>query len=350
MTLTKAYTYEHMKHKNIEVLNISDDRAYETFDRDDTDARIDAFDDSPASLDLAKLYLDAIGKVALLNAADEVELAKDIEAGLYAQQLLEQERFDSVEDMQDLQLLRKAGEEAKKRMIEANLRLVVSFAKKYTGKGMPFLDLIQEGNLELIKAVEKFDYQKGFKFSTYASRLIWKGIVRSMYSQARTIPLGSKDGETWNKLKNIGRKLEQELGRTPTDEEIANKANIDVAKMREFFFRRQDAISIDEEVGETGTRLLSEIIEDFDGEKPEDASTMDSLRNEIKRILLGLDEKEEAIINEKFGMKSDGLEKSSIAISKELGIPKSVVEKEYDSILTKLRKHPQISELREYLQ
>lgn len=350
MTLTKAYTYEHMKHKNIDVLNISDDRAYETFDRDDTDAHIDTFDDSPASLDLAKLYLDAMGRVALLKADEEVELAKDIEAGLYAQRLLEQERFDSVKDMQDLQLLRKAGEEAKKRMIEANLRLVVSFAKKYTGKGMPFLDLIQEGNLELINAVEKFDYQKGFKFSTYASRLIWKGIVRSMYSQARTIPLGSKDGETWNKLKNIGRKLEQELGRTPTDEEIANKANIDVAKMREFFFTRQDAISIDEEVGETGTGLLSEIIEDFDGEKPEDASTMASLRNEIKRILLGLDEKEEAIINAKFGMKSDGLEKSSMAISKELSIPKRVVEKEYDSILAKLRKHPQISELREYLQ
>src|SRR5579875_1711798 len=216
-----------------------------------TTSRVDSDLDaqSPAA-DLVRVYLNGIGKTALLNAADEVELAKRIEAGLYAQHLLDTRKRLGENRKRDLALVMRDGEAARRHLLEANLRLVVSLAKRYTGHGMPFLDLIQEGNLGLIRAVEKFDYTKGFKLSTYATWWIRQAITRAIADQARTIRIPVHMVETINKVVWAQRQLLQELGREPTAEEIAARVEFPIERVREIQRINQDTVSLEQPVGE----------------------------------------------------------------------------------------------------
>jgi RNA polymerase nonessential primary-like sigma factor len=315
------------------------------------DARVQIYslDEVAPNIDLTKVYLDKIGKIALLKAEDEVELAKDIEAGLYAQNLLEQERFDSAEEMQDLQMMREIGEWSKNAMIEANLRLVVSFAKRYSGRGMPYLDLIQEGNVELINAVQKFDYEKGYKFSTFATQKMWPVLVQSMFKQARTLPISRTDGEKWNKYKNIGRKLEQELGRTATDQEVADKAGISVDTLQNFFLKHRDALSYDVEVGETQNETLADFIAESGGHTPEEVLMIQLMIDDVNELLTGLSKDEQVIMRGQFGFNAEGKIKTFREIGKELRIPDNEASSKYEEIMAKLQNDPQLQELREYL-
>jgi RNA polymerase primary sigma factor len=305
-----------------------------------------------ASADSVRAYLKQIGKVPLLNAEQEVELAKRIEAGLYASERLraaEEEGLDLTRDMQrDLMWVSRDGERAKNHLLEANLRLVVSLAKRYTGRGMAFLDLIQEGNLGLIRAVEKFDYTKGYKFSTYATWWIRQAITRAMADQARTIRIPVHMVEVINKLGRIQRELLQDLGREPTPEELAKEMDITPEKVLEIQQYAREPISLDQTIGDEGDSQLGDFIEDSEAVVAVDAVSFSLLQDQLQQVLQTLSEREAGVVRLRFGL-TDGQPRTLDEIGQVYGVTRERIRQIESKTMSKLR-HPSRSQvLRDYL-
>jgi RNA polymerase primary sigma factor len=305
-----------------------------------------------ASADSVRAYLKQIGKVALLNAEEEVELAKRIEAGLYATQLLAEllERGDKLPAAQrrDMMWICRDGDRAKNHLLEANLRLVVSLAKRYTGRGMAFLDLIQEGNLGLIRAVEKFDYTKGYKFSTYATWWIRQAITRAMADQARTIRIPVHMVEVINKLGRIQRELLQDLGREPTPEELAKEMDITPEKVLEIQQYAREPISLDQTIGDEGDSQLGDFIEDSEAVVAVDAVSFTLLQDQLQSVLETLSEREAGVVRLRFGL-TDGQPRTLDEIGQVYGVTRERIRQIESKTMSKLR-HPSRSQvLRDYL-
>lgn len=302
-----------------------------------------------ATADPVKDYLKQIGKVALLNAELEVELAKRIEAGLFAEEKLAGKRQLSKNLERDLRWVVKDGQKAKSHLLEANLRLVVSLAKRYTGRGMQFLDLIQEGNLGLIRAVEKFDYTKGYKFSTYATWWIRQAITRAMADQARTIRIPVHMVEVINKLARVQRQLLQDLGREPTPEELARELDMTPEKVVEVQKYGREPISLSTPLGEDGDSEFGDLIEDTEAVVPADAVGFTMLQRELERILGSLHPREAGVIKSRFGL-GDGVQKTLDQIGEEFGVTRERIRQIESKTMSKLR-HPSRSQmLRDYLE
>ncbi|WP_227981036.1 RNA polymerase sigma factor [Nocardia spumae] len=305
-----------------------------------------------ASADSVRAYLKQIGKVALLNAEEEVELAKRIEAGLYATEKL-REFADKGEKLpvatrRDLQWIMRDGNRAKNHLLEANLRLVVSLAKRYTGRGMAFLDLIQEGNLGLIRAVEKFDYTKGYKFSTYATWWIRQAITRAMADQARTIRIPVHMVEVINKLGRIQRELLQDLGREPTPEELAKEMDITPEKVLEIQQYAREPISLDQTIGDEGDSQLGDFIEDSEAVVAVDAVSFTLLQDQLQSVLETLSEREAGVVRLRFGL-TDGQPRTLDEIGQVYGVTRERIRQIESKTMSKLR-HPSRSQvLRDYL-
>ena len=302
-----------------------------------------------ATADPVKDYLKQIGKVALLNAELEVELAKRIEAGLFAEEKLATDKKISRDIERDLKWVVKDGQRAKSHLLEANLRLVVSLAKRYTGRGMQFLDLIQEGNLGLIRAVEKFDYTKGYKFSTYATWWIRQAITRAMADQARTIRIPVHMVEVINKLARVQRQLLQDLGREPTPEELARELDMTPEKVVEVQKYGREPISLSTPLGEDGDSEFGDLIEDTEAVVPADAVGFTMLQRELERILDSLHPREAGVIRSRFGL-GDGVQKTLDQIGEEFGVTRERIRQIESKTMSKLR-HPSRSQmLRDYLE
>ena len=305
-----------------------------------------------ASADSVRAYLKQIGKVALLNAEEEVELAKRIEAGLSAaermRRSLEAGEKASPQMRRDLNWIVRDGERAKNHLLEANLRLVVSLAKRYTGRGMAFLDLIQEGNLGLIRAVEKFDYTKGYKFSTYATWWIRQAITRAMADQARTIRIPVHMVEVINKLGRIQRELLQDLGREPTPEELAKEMDITPEKVLEIQQYAREPISLDQTIGDEGDSQLGDFIEDSEAVVAVDAVSFTLLQDQLQSVLATLSEREAGVVRLRFGL-TDGQPRTLDEIGQVYGVTRERIRQIESKTMSKLR-HPSRSQvLRDYL-
>ncbi|WP_198679134.1 MULTISPECIES: RNA polymerase sigma factor RpoD [Thermomonospora] len=298
--------------------------------------------------DLVRIYLREIGRVPLLTAEDEVELAKSIEAGLFAEEKLARAAVLSPVERLDLELLARDGVRAKQRLIEANLRLVVSIAKRYVGRGMLFLDLIQEGNLGLIRAVEKFDYTKGFKFSTYATWWIRQAITRAIADQARTIRIPVHMVETINKLVRVQRQLHQDLGREPTPEEIGKEMGLTAERVTEIQRIAQEPVSLQSPIGEEDSDL-GDFIEDADAVVPMEAAAFILLQDQLEDILCTLSEREQRIIQLRFGL-TDGHPRTLEEVGREFGVTRERIRQIESKTLAKLRHPSRAQMLREYLE
>ncbi|MDT5057786.1 MAG: polymerase primary sigma factor [Mycobacterium sp.] len=305
-----------------------------------------------ASADSVRAYLKQIGKVALLNAEEEVELAKRIEAGLYGTQIMSElaEKGEKLPAAQrrDMAWICRDGDRAKNHLLEANLRLVVSLAKRYTGRGMAFLDLIQEGNLGLIRAVEKFDYTKGYKFSTYATWWIRQAITRAMADQARTIRIPVHMVEVINKLGRIQRELLQDLGREPTPEELAKEMDITPEKVLEIQQYAREPISLDQTIGDEGDSQLGDFIEDSEAVVAVDAVSFTLLQDQLQSVLETLSEREAGVVRLRFGL-TDGQPRTLDEIGQVYGVTRERIRQIESKTMSKLR-HPSRSQvLRDYL-
>jgi RNA polymerase primary sigma factor len=305
-----------------------------------------------ASADSVRAYLKQIGKVALLNAEEEVDLAKRIEAGLYGSERLRQVEEEgqklSPQMRRDLNWIVRDGERAKNHLLEANLRLVVSLAKRYTGRGMAFLDLIQEGNLGLIRAVEKFDYTKGYKFSTYATWWIRQAITRAMADQARTIRIPVHMVEVINKLGRIQRELLQDLGREPTPEELAKEMDITPDKVLEIQQYAREPISLDQTIGDEGDSQLGDFIEDSEAVVAVDAVSFTLMQDQLTSVLQTLSEREAGVVRLRFGL-TDGQPRTLDEIGQVYGVTRERIRQIESKTMSKLR-HPSRSQvLRDYL-
>lgn len=305
-----------------------------------------------ASADSVRAYLKQIGKVALLNAEEEVDLAKRIEAGLYAEHFLKELEAGGEKVLpsqrRDLKLVIRDGDKAKNHLLEANLRLVVSLAKRYTGRGMAFLDLIQEGNLGLIRAVEKFDYAKGYKFSTYATWWIRQAITRAMADQARTIRIPVHMVEVINKLGRIQRELLQDLGREPTPEELAKEMDITPEKVLEIQQYAREPISLDQTIGDEGDSQLGDFIEDSETVVAVDAVSFTLLQDQLQDVLDTLSEREAGVVRLRFGL-TDGQPRTLDEIGQVYGVTRERIRQIESKTMSKLR-HPSRSQvLRDYL-
>jgi RNA polymerase primary sigma factor len=309
-------------------------------------------DTSGPSTDLVRAYLKEIGRVALLNAEQEVELAKRIEAGLFAAEKIRQSDAGELKltktVKKDLEWLTADGQRAKDHLLEANLRLVVSVAKRYTGRGMAFLDLIQEGNLGLIRAVEKFDYTKGYKFSTYATWWIRQAITRAMADQARTIRIPVHMVEVINKLGRIQRELLQDLGREPTPEELAKEMDITPDKVLEIQQYAREPISLDQTIGDEGDSQLGDFIEDSEAIVAVDAVSFTLLQDQLQSVLQTLSEREAGVVKLRFGL-TDGQPRTLDEIGQVYGVTRERIRQIESKTMSKLR-HPSRSQvLRDYL-
>ncbi|WP_019203281.1 sigma-70 family RNA polymerase sigma factor [Tsukamurella sp. 1534] len=309
-----------------------------------TEADLDA--QSPAA-DLVRVYLNGIGRTALLTAEDEVELAKRIEAGLYAQHLLATKKRLSASKKRDLAFLVRDGQAARQHLLEANLRLVVSLAKRYTGRGMPLLDLIQEGNLGLIRAMEKFDYAKGFKFSTYATWWIRQAITRGMADQSRTIRLPVHLVEQVNKLARIRRELHQQLGREATDAELAAESGIPAEKIADLMDHSRDPVSLDMPVGSDEEAPLGDFIEDSEAASAESAVISNLMHSDVRSVLGTLDEREQQVIRLRYGL-DDGQPRTLDQIGKMFGLSRERVRQIEREVMSKLRNGERADRLRAY--
>ncbi|GAA4827939.1 sigma-70 family RNA polymerase sigma factor [Actinomycetospora corticicola] len=302
---------------------------------------------SPAA-DLVRVYLNGIGKTALLTAADEVELAKRIEAGVFAAHLLEDPTAEiDPERAKDLRMVARDGRRARAHLLEANLRLVVSLAKRYTGRGMPLLDLIQEGNLGLIRAVEKFDYAKGFKFSTYATWWIRQAITRGMADQARTIRLPVHLVEQVNKLARIKRDLHQTLGREATNEELAEESGLAVEKVADLLDHSRDPVSLDMPVGSEEEAPLGDFIEDAEATDAESTVISGLLHDDMRRVIATLDEREQNVIRLRYGL-DDGQPRTLDQIGKRFGLSRERVRQIEREVMSKLREGDRARRLKAY--
>ena len=301
-----------------------------------------------ATADPVKDYLKQIGKVPLLNAEQEVELAKRIEAGLFAEEKLAERENLSTDARIDLEWIAEDGTRAKNHLLEANLRLVVSLAKRYTGRGMLFLDLIQEGNLGLIRAVEKFDYTKGYKFSTYATWWIRQAITRAMADQARTIRIPVHMVEVINKLARVQRQMLQDLGREPTPEELAVELDMTPEKVIEVQKYGREPISLHTPLGEDGDSEFGDLIEDSEAIQPGEAVSFTLLQEQLHSVLDTLSEREAGVVSMRFGL-TDGQPKTLDEIGKVYGVTRERIRQIESKTMSKLR-HPSRSQvLRDYL-
>ena len=325
------------------------DGSFTVSDSDDADEPAQKVVTAGATADPVKDYLKQIGKVALLNALQEVELAKRIEAGLYAEHLLATEGNDLPSKYRrELHWVAQDGQRAKNHLLEANLRLVVSLAKRYTGRGMLFLDLIQEGNLGLIRAVEKFDYTKGYKFSTYATWWIRQAITRAMADQARTIRIPVHMVEVINKLARVQRQMLQDLGREPTPEELAVELDMTPEKVVEVQKYGREPISLHTPLGEDGDSEFGDLIEDSEAVVPADAVSFTLLQEQLHAVLDTLSEREAGVVSMRFGL-TDGQPKTLDEIGKVYGVTRERIRQIESKTMSKLR-HPSRSQvLRDYL-
>ncbi|WP_432513962.1 RNA polymerase sigma factor [Kineococcus sp. SYSU DK001] len=317
-------------------------------DDDEDDAPAQQVSTAGATADPVKDYLKQIGKVALLNAEQEVELAKRIEAGLFAEEKLHS--GDDIDPIfkRELWWISEDGRRAKNHLLEANLRLVVSLAKRYTGRGMLFLDLIQEGNLGLIRAVEKFDYTKGYKFSTYATWWIRQAITRAMADQARTIRIPVHMVEVINKLARVQRQMLQDLGREPTPEELAKELDMTPEKVVEVQKYGREPISLHTPLGEDGDSEFGDLIEDSEAVVPADAVSFTLLQEQLHSVLDTLSEREAGVVSMRFGL-TDGQPKTLDEIGKVYGVTRERIRQIESKTMSKLR-HPSRSQvLRDYL-
>jgi RNA polymerase primary sigma factor len=318
--------FESLNEQGVEVINEDDDNlVFSQDDEEDSDALLEDDLSVPPGVkinDPVRMYLKEIGRVPLLSAEEEVELAKRIEEG---------------------------DEEAKRRLAEANLRLVVSIAKRYVGRGMLFLDLIQEGNMGLIKAVEKFDYRKGYKFSTYATWWIRQAITRAIADQARTIRIPVHMVETINKLIRVSRQLLQELGREPTPEEIAEEMNLSPEKVREIMKIAQEPVSLETPIGEEDDSHLGDFIPDDDAQAPADAAAYELLKEQLKDVLDTLSEREENVLRLRFGL-DDGRTRTLEEVGKVFGVTRERIRQIEAKALRKLRHPSRSKRLKDFLE
>ncbi len=327
---------------------INEEQGFSLNDNDDADEPEIQVVTAGATADPVKDYLKQIGKVALLNAAEEVDLAKRIEAGLFAEESITKGDV-TPEDLDDYLWISDDGKDAKNHLLEANLRLVVSLAKRYTGRGMLFLDLIQEGNLGLIRAVEKFDYAKGYKFSTYATWWIKQAITRAMADQARTIRIPVHMVEVINKLARVQRQMLQDLGREPTPEELAEEIDMTPEKVVEVQKYGREPISLHTPLGEDGDSEFGDLIEDSEAIVPADAVNFTLLQEQLNDVLDTLSEREAGVVSMRFGL-TDGQPKTLDEIGKVYGVTRERIRQIESKTMSKLR-HPSRSQiLRDYLE
>lgn len=355
-----------LEHNNVDVLRISDDDDDDEIILDEEeDVEVENIDlsvpDGVSVEDPVRMYLKEIGKVPLLSAEEEVELAKKMEAGNLATEKIQvlknrlEEEQDEAEkesikaEIKELQLDVDHGSDAKKRLAEANLRLVVSIAKRYVGRGMLFLDLIQEGNLGLIKAVEKFDYNKGYKFSTYATWWIRQAITRAIADQARTIRIPVHMVETINKLIRVSRQLLQELGREPSPEEIAKEMNMPVDRVREILKISQEPVSLETPIGEEEDSHLGDFIKDDNVPVPADAAAFTLLKEQLEEVLGTLTEREQKVLTLRFGLE-DGRARTLEEVGKEFNVTRERIRQIEAKALRKLRHPSRSRKLKDYLE
>jgi RNA polymerase primary sigma factor len=341
---------QHLQDENIEVVEMVDELDAEEFAREARSARDE--EQAPTN-DPVRMYLKEIGKVPLLTAEQEVILAKAIEEGEGATAEIDKAtdggRKLSSTRLRELQRTERQGQLAKKKLIEANLRLVVSIAKRYVGRGMLFLDLIQEGNLGLIRAVEKFDYTKGYKFSTYATWWIRQAITRAIADQARTIRIPVHMVETINKLIRIQRQLLQDLGREPTPEEIGREMEFSPEKVREILKVSQEPVSLETPIGEEEDSHLGDFIEDSDAVVPVDAASFILLQEQLDSVLHTLSEREKKVIQLRFGL-TDGHPRTLEEVGREFGVTRERIRQIESKTLSKLRHPSRSQKLRDYLE
>ena len=328
---------------------LTEDEGFTLSEADDADEPEQQVMAAGATADPVKDYLKQIGKVALLNAEQEVELAKRIEAGLFADEKINDESNKvKASQIDDFEWIAEDGRRAKNHLLEANLRLVVSLAKRYTGRGMLFLDLIQEGNLGLIRAVEKFDYTKGYKFSTYATWWIRQAITRAMADQARTIRIPVHMVEVINKLARVQRQMLQDLGREPSPEELARELDMTPEKVVEVQKYGREPISLHTPLGEDGDSEFGDLIEDSEAVVPADAVSFTLLQEQLHDVLDTLSEREAGVVSMRFGL-TDGQPKTLDEIGKVYGVTRERIRQIESKTMSKLR-HPSRSQvLRDYL-
>ena len=353
---------------NIDVLRITedDDEVDEELLLNDDEEEIEvenidlSVPDGVSIEDPVRMYLKEIGKVPLLSAEEEIDLAQKMEEGAVAKEKIailkkrkeeaaEEEQAELDEEIKALTKTQDAGDEAKKRLAEANLRLVVSIAKRYVGRGMLFLDLIQEGNLGLIKAVEKFDYRKGYKFSTYATWWIRQAITRAIADQARTIRIPVHMVETINKLIRVSRQLLQELGREPTPEEIAEEMNLPVERVREILKISQEPVSLETPIGEEEDSHLGDFIQDDNVPVPADAAAFTLLKEQLEEVLGTLTEREQKVLTLRFGLE-DGRARTLEEVGKEFNVTRERIRQIEAKALRKLRHPSRSRKLKDYLE
>ena len=353
---------------NIDVLRITedDDEVDEELLLNDDEEEIEvenidlSVPDGVSIEDPVRMYLKEIGKVPLLSAEEEIDLAQKMEEGAVAKEKIailkkrkeeaaEEEQAELDEEIKALTKTQDAGDEAKKRLAEANLRLVVSIAKRYVGRGMLFLDLIQEGNLGLIKAVEKFDYRKGYKFSTYATWWIRQAITRAIADQARTIRIPVHMVETINKLIRVSRQVLQELGREPTPEEIAEEMNMPVERVREILKISQEPVSLETPIGEEEDSHLGDFIQDDNVPVPADAAAFTLLKEQLEEVLGTLTEREQKVLTLRFGLE-DGRARTLEEVGKEFNVTRERIRQIEAKALRKLRHPSRSRKLKDYLE
>ncbi|MBQ2705248.1 MAG: RNA polymerase sigma factor RpoD [Agathobacter sp.] len=357
---------DYLDHNGIDVLKIvdDDDDDDEIILTEEDDVEVEKIDlsvpDGVSVEDPVRMYLKEIGKVPLLSAEEEIELAQKMEAGAVATEKIAilEERMEEAEESEieelkeEIKNLQKdvdLGAEAKKRLAEANLRLVVSIAKRYVGRGMLFLDLIQEGNLGLIKAVEKFDYRKGYKFSTYATWWIRQAITRAIADQARTIRIPVHMVETINKLIRVSRQLLQELGREPSPEEIAEEMNMPVDRVREILKISQEPVSLETPIGEEEDSHLGDFIRDENVPVPADAAAFTLLKEQLEEVLGTLTEREQKVLTLRFGLE-DGRARTLEEVGKEFNVTRERIRQIEAKALRKLRHPSRSRKLKDYLE
>ena len=357
---------DYLEQNGIDVLKISnDDDVDDDIILDDEDEveveKIDLSVPEGVSVeDPVRMYLKEIGKVPLLSADEEIELAQNMEDGAVATEKInvlkgrldgasEEEKAEIKEEIKTLQRDVDKGADAKKRLAEANLRLVVSIAKRYVGRGMLFLDLIQEGNLGLIKAVEKFDYKKGYKFSTYATWWIREAITRAIADQARTIRIPVHMVETINKLIRVSRQLLQELGREPSPEEIAKEMNMPVERVREILKISQEPVSLETPIGEEEDSHLGDFIKDDNVPVPADAAAFTLLKEQLEEVLGTLTEREQKVLTLRFGLE-DGRARTLEEVGKEFNVTRERIRQIEAKALRKLRHPSRSRKLKDYLE
>jgi RNA polymerase primary sigma factor len=345
---------QHLQDENIEVVEMVDELDAEEFAREARSARDEELALKAPTNDPVRMYLKEIGKVPLLTAEQEVILAKAIEEGEAATAEIDKVQHDGARRpgptrLRELQRTERQGQLAKKKLIEANLRLVVSIAKRYVGRGMLFLDLIQEGNLGLIRAVEKFDYTKGYKFSTYATWWIRQAITRAIADQARTIRIPVHMVETINKLIRIQRQLLQDLGREPTPEEIGREMEFSPEKVREILKVSQEPVSLETPIGEEEDSHLGDFIEDSDAVVPVDAASFILLQEQLDSVLHTLSEREKKVIQLRFGL-TDGHPRTLEEVGREFGVTRERIRQIESKTLSKLRHPSRSQKLRDYLE